>query len=365
MYVANMKLNEYVGHIHLHSTYSDGVATIEEVIHIASQAGLNFIIPTEHNVLIKGLDGWYGNTLLLMGEEVHDQQRQPESSHYLALNIEEDVASYAQDPQAVINAVNVQGGLGFLAHPIEYDPAPFVKEPNLSWRDWQVSGYTGLELWNYMSEFKNRLPNKALAILFCYFPRLVMLGPHPETLAKWDELLRERKTVVIGGSDAHGNTYRLGPLSRVVQPYDYLFHTVNTHILSQEAFNGQLAHDKRVVCDALREGRCFVAYDLLGDTRGFRFTAKSGDVGGGKPSSTTSRAIMGQEIALQGEVSLEMHSPLRADIRLLRDGRIVARRWGKSLRWTTSERGVYRVEAYRPFLLRKRGWVFTNPIYVR
>jgi len=350
-----MNLNEYVGHIHLHSTFSDGVATIEEIVRMANQAGLDFIIPTDHNVLIKRLDGWYRSTLLLMGEEVHDQERQPESSHYLALNIEEDVASYAQEPQAVIHAVNDQGGLGFLAHPIEYDTAPFVEEPNLSWRDWQVSGYTGLELWNYMSEFKNHLPNKAAAILFCYFPRLAMLGPYPDTLARWDELLRERKTVAIGGSDAHGNTYRLGPLSRVVQPYDYLFRTVNTHILSQQTFNGQLDHDQRVVYDALREGRCFVAYDLLGDTRGFRFTAKSGDA----------QAMMGQEITLQGEVSLEVRSPRRADIRLLRDGRIVAQRWGKGLRWTTSEKGVYRVEAYRSFLLRKRGWVFTNPIYVR
>lgn len=350
-----MNLNEYIGHIHLHTTYSDGAATIEEVVRLANQAGLDFIIPTDHNVLVKGLDGWYGNTLLLMGEEVHNEERQPESSHYLALDIEEDVAPYAQDPQAVINAVNAQGGFGFLAHPIEYDTPPFVGEPNISWRDWQVSSYTGLELWNYMSEFKNRLPNKAAAILFCYLPRLVMLGPHPETLAKWDELLRERKTVAIGGSDAHGQTYRLGPLSRVVQPYHYLFRTINTHILSQETFNGQLDHDQRLVYDALRKGRCFVAYDLLGEPRGFRFTAKSGDA----------QAIMGQEVALQGEVSLEVRSPRRADIRLLRDGRIVAQRRGKSLQWTTRERGVYRVEAYRSFLLRKRGWVFTNPIYVR
>lgn len=351
-----MNLNEYIGHIHLHSTYSDGVATIEEVVRIASQAGLDFIIPTEHNVLITGLDGWYGSTLLLMGEEVHDEQRDPQSSHYLALNIEEDVAPYAQDPQAVINAVDAQGGFGFLAHPIEYDSPPFVSESNLSWRNWQVSGYTGIELWNYMSEFKSRLPNKAAAILFCYFPRLAMMGPYPDTLARWDELLQERKTAAIGGSDAHGNTYRLGPLSRAVQPYDYLFRTINTHILSQEAFNGQLAHDKRVVYDALREGRCFVAYDLLGNPHGFRFAAKSSDA----------TVIMGQEIALQqGEVSLEVHSPQRADIRLLRNGQIVARRSGKSLRWKTSEKGVYRVEAYRSFLLRKRSWVFTNPIYVR
>jgi hypothetical protein len=38
---------------------------------------------------------------------------------------------------------------------------------------------------------------------------------------------------------------------------------------------------------------------------------------------------------------------------------------GKKLHYTTKEQGVYRVEAYRRYLFRKRGWVFTNPIYVR
>jgi hypothetical protein len=121
-----------------------------------------------------------------------------------------------------------------------------------------------------------------------------------------------------------------------------------------------LDYDQRVVYDALREGCCFEAYDLLGDARGFRFTAKSGDA-----ERRISRAIMGQEIALRGEVSFEVHSPRRANIRLLRNGRMVARSWGRGLRLTASERGVYRVEAYRSFLLRNRGWVFTNPIYVR
>ena len=31
----------------------------------------------------------------------------------------------------------------------------------------------------------------------------------------------------------------------------------------------------------------------------------------------------------------------------------------------TSEPGVYRIEAYRRYLGRRRGWIFSNPIYVR
>jgi len=206
-----------------------------------------------------------------------------------------------------------------------------------------------------MSEFKAHLPNMLQAVLLIYFPQAAMRGPFPETLAKWDELLQTRKVVAICGSDAHATTYRLGPLVREVFSYQYLFRVSNLHILTEEAFNGQLAHDKKVIHEALKEGHCFTAYDLLGDTRGFRFTAKSG----------AAEAIMGDEITLQSQIVFGISSPQRAHIRLLRDGAVVARTRGKKLQYTAREQGVYRVEAYRRYLFRKRGWVFTNPIYVR
>ena len=349
-----MNFNEYVGNVHLHTTCSDGTASHEEIACIAQRAGLDFVIPTDHNVLVGGKEGWYGHTLLLVGEEIHDTQRAPEANHYLAFGITEDVAPYAKAPQAVIDAVNAQSGLGFIAHPFEHS-APLVNEAAFSWVDWTITGYTGLEIWNYMSEFKAYLPNMLQALLLAYFPQAAIRGPFPETLTQWDELLQTRKVVAICGSDAHAQTYRLGPLIREVFSYKHLFRTSNLHILTEELFNGQLDHDKRVIYDALKEGHCFTAYDLLGDTRGFRFTAKSG----------AAEAIMGDEITLQHQVMFEIASPQRAHIRLLRDGRVVAHTRGKKLHCTAREQGVYRVEAYRRYLFRKRGWVFTNPIYVR
>jgi len=359
-----MNLNEYVGNIHLHTTCSDGTATHEEIARIARSAKLDFVIPTDHNVLAKGKEGWYGHTLLLVGEEVHDTQRVPEANHYLAFNITEDVVPYAKDPQAVIDAVNAQGGFGFIAHPFEHS-APRFNEAELPWVDWTVTGYTGLELWNYMSEFKAHLPNMLRAVLLAYFPQAAMRGPLPETLAQWDELLRTRKVVAICGSDAHATAYRLGPLSREVFSYKHLFRASNLHILTEEDFNGQLDHDKKVIYGALKEGHCFTAYDLLGNTQGFRFTATSYRPDCKSGESRASEAIMGDEITLQSQVLFEVSSPQQAHIRLLRDGTIVAHTRGKKLHYTAKEQGVYRVEAYRRYLFRKRGWVFTNPIYVR
>ena len=45
---------EYLGNLHMHSTYSDGSLDIEDIAARAAQAGLDFIIITDHYTL-KGL----------------------------------------------------------------------------------------------------------------------------------------------------------------------------------------------------------------------------------------------------------------------------------------------------------------------
>jgi len=107
-----------------------------------------------------------------------------------------------------------------------------------------------------------------------------------------------------------------------------------------------------LVYEALRNGHAFVAYDLIGDSRGFRFVARSGN----------DEATMGEEIALEAE--FEVVSPLPALLRLVHRGKVVAQERGKSLRYRPKEKGAYRVEAYRHYLFKNRGWVFTNPIYL-
>ncbi len=344
---------EYVGSIHLHTSSSDGAATHEEVAHLASRAGLDFLIVTDHNVLVKDKDGWYGDLLLLVGEELHDSQRSPEASHYLAFDIEEHIDADNKSSQAVIDEVNAQGGFGFIAHPFEHSPA-FTREPELPWVDWDVTGYTGLEIWNYMSEFKSYLDNLRRVLFFVYFPQAIMRGPFPETLAKWDELLESRKTAAIAGTDVHGNTYRFGPLRRAILSYDHCFKAARTHVVASEPFTRELEHDKALVYEALKEGRCFAAYDAIAESSGFRFTASNGP----------QRVGMGQEISLSGgRLDFEISSPLRAQLSLLRDGQIIAQTNGKQLSHTARESGVYRVEALRRHLFRRRGWVFTNPIY--
>lgn len=347
-----MNLYEYAGNLHTHTPYSDGEALHAQIAQAAAGAGLDFVIVTDHNVWVEGLEGYYEKVLLLVGEEIHDVRRKPQANHLLVYGVEAEMALYASDPQGLIDEVNRRGGFCYLAHPFEYAGRDFSAIP---WADWDVSGYRGLEVWNYMSEFKAIARRKLAAIYYAYFPAQGIRGPFRAALRRWDQLLLQGKRVAaIGSSDAHGTLFSLGPLKRVVFPYPYLFRCVNTHILTEHPFDGTVAHDRELIYEALRAGRTWVGYDLPVSTGGFRFQARSGN----------EQVMMGGELARVGAVVFEIYLPHGAEIRLLCNGRVVAQGSGRGLKHTTVEPGAYRVEAHRWYRMARRGWIYSSPIYV-
>jgi len=351
---------EVVVNLHMHTRYSDGSGTHQDIAKAAFEAGVDVVIVTDHNVLVDGFEGYYKEKnkkiLMLIGEEVHDQARDPQKNHLLVFGAGRELATYAKDPQLLIDQVRNANGLSFLAHP--HDPeAPLFKEVDISWEDWSVQNYTGIELWNALSELKTVVPTIVHAGFYAFFPSFVAHQPIPSTLAKWDELLTKGSRVVaIGGSDAHALHMSKGPIRRVIFPYKFHFRTVNTHVLTTDPLIGDVNKDKKLIYEALAEGHCFVGYDLPASTRNFRFTAQ------GRDASVS----MGDEIPAKGGVTLQAKLPTEAEIRLLKDG-VVIQTWKNKLSCAhiTTEAGVYRVEAYRRYLGKLRGWIYSNPIYVR
>jgi len=351
---------EYIVNLHMHTPYSDGLGTHEEIAQAAIQAGIDVVIVTDHNVWVKGPEGYYGEgdhqLLMLVGEEVHDQTRKPQKNHLLVFGAEKELAPFAKDPQQLIDAVKDANGLAFLAHP--KDPAaPAFGEADLSWDDWDVKGYTGIELWNAMSEFKSLLKGKLPAIYYAFNPAAIAHGPFDEVLKKWDELLnRGQQVVAVGGSDAHALIGRLGPISRVLFPYEFHFRAVNTHIFVPESFIGETIHDSRLVLDALRQGHAFIGYDLPLSTCGFRFTAQGLGTG----------AWVGDEIPATNGVTLQIKLPVRTECHLIKNGEII-KTWQEreACTYITTDPGVYRVEAFLFYRGKRRGWIYSNPIYIR
>ena len=353
-------MHEIVVNLHMHTRYSDGTGTHKDIAESAIKTGLDAVIVTDHNVLVQGVEGYYrvgrSRVLLLVGQEVHDQDRDPQKNHLLVFNANRDVSPLADDPQTLINGVAEAGGLSFIAHPNDPE-APAFKETNISWEAWDVHGYTGIELWNALSELKTVVPTKLHGAFYAFFPQFIGYGPIPETLQRWDDFIANgQRVVAIGGSDAHALNMHLGPLHRVIFPYDFHFRAVNTHIFIPQPLTGDVPTDKKMIYEALAAGRCFIGYDLPASTRGFIFKAKG----------LEQSAIMGDEISARRGVTLQAHVPEPAEIRLIKDGKTIGIwRDSQACVYSASEAGAYRVEAWRNYLGRKRGWIFSNPIYVR
>ncbi len=363
---------EYVGNCHMHTPYSDGEQYHAAIAADAIKAGLDFVIVTDHNIWVQDVEGYYenenGRCLLLTGEEVHNVRRQPQASHFLVYGANKEMAAYAADPQKLIDETTAAGGYGFLAHPHELD-VPIVNEPNLGWHDWDIDGFTGLEIWNYMSCMKNRLAEKLgklwwkhkilgwmTAIPFGLNPEKHLTGPEPETLALWDELLAQGKHIAaIGNSDAHATPMKVASISRDIYPYEFLFRAVNNHILTAEPLNGDVEHDRQIVLKAIGKGNSWVGYDMAHPTKGFRFTGKGVNSG-----------IMGQEIQIDAGATLQIRTPIRTNIRMIRHGEIVAQIDNETtLTHIPNKPGAYRVECRIPYMGKERGWIFSNPIYLR
>jgi hypothetical protein len=344
----------------MHTPYSDGEGSHAQIARAAQLAGIDFVIVTDHNVLVQGLEGYFGDdksgyVLLLTGEEIHDQALLPQCNHLLVYGAEMELAQCANDPQSLIDSVNSAGGLSFLAHPS--DPAlEWLNEPAIPWEARQVERFTGIEIWNFMSNFKGLLTSKRRLLRAAFRPEEMIVGPEPETLAYWDKLLEEGRHIVgIGNADAHATTYRYGPLNHIVFPYDFLFNCVNTHVLLSQPLSGNVQEDKQAIYKAIKLGNVFIGYDIPGNTRGFRFSAHG-------QNGTT---IMGGNIRLGPGVTLQTLAPGRSHVKIIHNGKVVAENTGReNLTYTAHDPGAYRAEVWQVYQGQERAWIFGNPIYI-
>ena len=345
---------EYVGAIHIHSSFSDGSGNVEEIGMIANESGLDFIILTDHNTLRakkEGYERWYGKTLMLVGCEINDKENK---NHLLALGIKEAISTRLPAKE-IVNKVNEAGGLGFIAHPHE-KRSSMKEHPPYPWTEWSITNFTGIEIWNHMSEWMEGLTEENKYQYFVH-PLKSIKAPVPETLCKWDELNQEKKMVGIGGIDAHAHKVNLlGFFEVEVFPYKVLFKSIRTHILTSEKIEpsdspAKVKKAENLIYESLKEGKCFVSNYYHANACGFRFFAEDGN----------KICQMGESIKLNKKVRLRVLLPsLSGTIRLIRNGRLYDTVENIDAEFHIKESGVYRVEIF----LDEKAWIFSNHIRV-
>jgi len=347
-------MQEYVGAIHIHSKYSDGSGRIEEIMAAANESMLDFVILTDHNTLRakdEGQEKWHNKTFLLVGCEINDKHN---LNHYLALGINKALST-RQEAVSYVKKVKDDGGIGFIAHPHEKRNL-MPEHPPYPWTAWDSQDFTGIEIWNHMSEWMEGLTEENKYNHFVH-PLKSISSPPEETLNVWDDLNISRKVTAIGGIDAHAHKVNLmGFIEIEVFPYKVLFKSIRTHILTDKKFNFSdgieaSAETKNIILECLKEGRSFVANDYIAESKGFRFFCKSGN----------KRYNCGDTVKLGSNCLLKVILPKT-------DGRIVLVRNGKRIDETENieadfiikSEGIYRVEVFK----NKKAWIFSNHIRI-
>lgn len=338
--------------VHLHSTYSDGTASLPELIAAAREAGVDAVLLTDHDTLAardEGWEGWHDDVLLLVGVEVS-----PRGGHYLAFDVEHPPPK-ADGEASIPTAVTEAGGFGFAAHPFSQGSRMSKRLfPPHRWPPAERARLAGIELWSLATDAAEAWRHPLEMVRYLRDPERHLDGPPRHHLEIWDRLCRARRVVAIGGLDAHQRGLRVRGRLYTPMRNERYFRLLRTYALCEGPPRRDADADRAAVYGALREGRCYLGVDAIAPARGFRFWAE--DDAEAIPMGAERRA---------GKWTLRATTPEAAELVLLCDGVPVARARRRDLEHAADGPGVYRLEAHREFRGRVRPWIYSNPIYLR
>lgn len=357
---ADDPFDEYAGVFHVHSSLGGhSTGTLEEIVQAAKSDRLAFVVMTEHpSPLLDSaeatLRGAHDGVLFVNGSELA-------SSDGGRLFVFPGVGPSSGNAslQDLVTLAKSENRLSVVGYPEEV-------------RDWSVSGFDGVEVYNLYTNAKKI--NYAVMFfdgLWSYWGYADLLFARfyerPDAgLRRWDEInaAGRQRLCALAGNDAHANVgvslqeqtgRKLFDIK--LDPYERSFRVVRNHVLLEKGAR----LDADTLLAALRAGHSFIAFDLFGDPTGFRFTADNG----------SDRRVMGDEIQLPpgGQVLLSARSPVRCRMVFFRDGQVVQEvKDSAEAELSVESKGVYRVEVYPDqlgSLLEGKPWIISNPIFVR
>ncbi len=331
---------EVAGVFHIHSTFSDGKRSVEQIARYASKKSLDFIVITDHgNPNYESLrsEGWKEGVLVLCGSELSENR-----GHLVAAGFNTPPSPFSSTAEEAVHQVRALGGFTVVAHPYS----------KVQWSWGPGADYGGIEILSADSMLRRSLPASLLYLpTFLINPKFTVLKAlkRPEkNLLKWDSLNERAPIFGYYSVDAH-------------LFYGALFSSLHLHIPLPKPLSKEFETAKQQVFHSLRRGSFYNAVEAAAQARGFRFWAKQGD----------KVFLMGSDIPVGPQTTFHATMPrgVGLEARLLRDGIPVFR----SLEGTwsypvTDGPGTYRVEVYlkeRTPMTKDFPWILSNPIFLK
>ncbi len=329
---------EVEGVYHIHSLFSDGRKSIEEIAKLAAQASLDFIILTDHgspNYESLAAQGRKEGVVVLAGSELSVNR------HLVGLGFKTPNHPFPQNAEEAVFKINSLGGFSIISHP--------YSKAHWSWGEF--IDYTGIDLMNgdtmLKLNFLSSIPYLPALLIKPEYTLIKMLDNPQRNLKKWDELNRIHPIYGFFSSDAH-------------LLYRPLFSLFRLHLLLRKPLATDFSVAQNQIFAALGEGRFYNAIEAAALAKGFRFWGEQGE----------KKILMGSVAELTSAFKLHVKAPfpLRKEIHLVRDGKIILRSQKEDLFYSAHDVGTYRVEIYlkeRSPLGKDIPWIVSNPIFLK
>jgi len=317
---------EVRGAWHVHTARSDGRGELDEVVRAAREAGLQFVVLADHNVLFPADRGWRDGVLVVVATEISAPY-----GHVVGLGIPRELTREERQGDT-LGAVASLGGTAVLAHPF-HPGRPFTRWTRDDWGGIEV--VSNDSFWGAIVGDREWWRAARALLLLPWDPGRAMLAlyePPDRELARFDAAAARRRVALLCATDAHGwPSYRAA------------FEAFSMHL--PLTLTGDEAADSAAVERALAEGRGACVLDAVAPAWGVRLSV----------------APTGDRVELRASTA----GPGRPTWHLFRDGAPVGTMapvpGGAAFACGgPCPRGAWRVEG-------RRGgdpWIFTNPVWI-
>ncbi|MCP4221133.1 MAG: hypothetical protein GY765_41270 [bacterium] len=365
------------GVYHMHSVFSDGKGTVDEITKAAHAARVDFAILTDHgepNIEASKSTAFSNNVLLIGASELSLN-----SGHLASAGYELPDYIFPPEPGEAIREVNRDNGVTFISHP--YDD-------KIPWTDWDVKGFTGLEILSIYSCARkiSLLQLSAFPLQYLLNSNYALLNAleYPEkNIAKWNQLNTEKKYgphryYGIYALDVHAHLPITKSFSFNFPTYKSMFRVLTIYARTDSPKAGQtggIANDatqaSAAVIKALRAGDFFNVMEAIAPANGFRayYIDGSGQriqMGG---ATQNSRGKLVVHLPFCFKVLLKINRNGKAFKSIKKEGTQHkadnSECIGTKVEVPINQPGFYTIEVYAlDSRFKKLPWIITNPFFI-
>ncbi len=342
------------GVFHLHSVFSDGLGSVEEICQDARAQNLDFIILTDHgrpNRLSSAATTWNHDTLLIGASEFSLH-----AGHLAAAGYRVPAYVFPPEAQEAIDEVNRDGGVTFVSHPLDR---------KVPWTDWQARGFTGIEILSLY-----QMARRNFLYVLTLFPLQYLLTPdfaltsvisYPQgELEVWDRFNHEGKYYGIYALDTHAKIPISKKKSFHFPSYGATYKILRVYVKVDRELEKDANAAAATIIASLRRGNFFNVIESLAAANGFEnyYVERDG----------RQVEMGGDALAAGGSLVLKLPFHFPTDILIRKDGKTFQAIENNNRQLVVvplSEPGVYRCEiSHHSGRFSDLPWILANPIFV-